>query len=78
MSDNNFQGSGIFALDGLTGFFIAVVLLLVLLVGLNIWGLHVQRVNQTRFYKVVNAKTIPEFGSIAQDANHRVFVETVK
>ncbi len=78
MSDNNFKGSGIFALDGLTGYFIAVVLLLSLLIGLNIWGLHVQRINQVRFYKIVNAKAIPEFGSITKDAKHRIFVKTVK
>jgi len=78
MADENFKGSGLFALDGLTGYFIAVALLLSLLIGLNIWGCHVQKVNQVRYYKVVNAKQIPEFGSPAIAAKHRVYVETVK
>ena len=78
MADENFKGSGIFALDGISGLLIAVVILLSLLVGLNIWGWHVQRKNQVRFYKIVNAKQIPEFGSPAIAAKHRVYVETVK
>ncbi len=78
MADENFKGSGLFALDGLSGYFIAVAILLSLLIGLNIWGWHVQRTNQVKYFKIVNAKQIPEFGSPVIAAKHRVYVETVK
>ncbi len=58
MVDNNFKGSGVFSLDGITGMLIATVLLLSILVGLTIWGLGVQQANQQKFYKVVDEKSI--------------------
>ena len=56
--DNNFKGSGIFSLDGITGMLIATVLLLSILAGLTVWGLGVQNANQTKFYKVTDEKSI--------------------
>jgi hypothetical protein len=58
MVDNNFKGSGVFSLDGITGMLIATVLLLSILAGLTIWGLGVQQANQQKFYKVVDEKSI--------------------
>lgn len=56
--DNNFKGSGVFSLDGITGMLIATVLLLSILAGLTVWGLGVQNANQTKFYKVTDEKSI--------------------
>lgn len=58
MVDNNFKGSGVFSLDGITGMLVATVLLLSILAGLTIWGLGVQQSNQQKFYKVVDEKSI--------------------
>ena len=58
MVDNNFKGSGVFSLDGITGMLIATVLLLSILAGLTIWGFGVQQANQQKFYKVVDEKSI--------------------
>jgi hypothetical protein len=56
--DNNFKGSGVFSLDGITGMLIATVLLLSILAGLTVWGLGVQNANQTKFYKITDEKSI--------------------
>jgi hypothetical protein len=77
MSDN-FKGSSVFALDGITGMLIATVLLLSILVGLTMWDLHVQQTNQVRFYKVVNAGAIKERTSSTNLDKHIVYVESVK
>lgn len=58
MVDNNFKGSSIFSLDGITGMLIATVLLLAILAGLTAWGLGVQNANQQKFYKVTEEKSI--------------------
>ena len=58
MVDNNFKGSSIFSLDGITGMLIATVLLLAILAGLTAWGLGVQNANQQKFYKITNEKSI--------------------
>ena len=58
MVDNNFKGSGVFSLDGITGMLIATVLLLSILAGLTVWGLGVQQANQQKFYKVVDEQSI--------------------
>ncbi len=58
MVDNNFKGSGVFSLDGITGMLIATVLLLSILAGLTIWGLGAQQANQQKFYKIVDEKSI--------------------
>ena len=58
MVDNNFKGSCVFSLDGITGMLIATVLLLSILAGLTIWGLGVQQANQQKFYKIVDEKSI--------------------
>jgi len=52
------ENRSIFALNGLTGMAIAVVLLLSILVGLTIWGLGVQQANASNFYEVKDAKSI--------------------
>lgn len=71
MVDNNFKGSGVFSLDGITGMLIATVLLLSILAGLTIWGLGVQHANQQKFYKVVDEKSIKMIDPT--NGTHRVF-----
>lgn len=70
--DNNFKGSGVFALDGITGMLIATVLLLSILAGLTVWGLGVQNANQTKFYKVTDEKSIKMIDTTS--GTHRVLV----
>ena len=70
--DNNFKGSSVFSLDGITGMLIATVLLLSILAGLTIWGLGVQNANQTKFYKIVNEKSIKM--NSTENGTHRVMV----
>ncbi|MBU0633053.1 DUF4006 family protein [bacterium] len=70
--DNNFKGSGVFSLDGITGMLIATVLLLTILAGLTVWGLGVQNANQTKFYKVTDEKSIKMIDSTSD--THRVLV----
>lgn len=70
--DNNFKGSSVFALDGITGMLIATVLLLSILVGLTIWGLGTQQNNQQKFYKIVNEKSIKMIDT--NNGSHRVMV----
>lgn len=71
--DNNFKGSGVFALDGITGMLIATVLLLSILAGLTVWGLGVQNANQTKFYKVTDEKSIKMIDPTS--GTHRVLVK---
>ncbi len=70
--DNNFKGSGVFSLDGITGMLIATVLLLSILAGLTVWGLGVQNANQTKFYKVTDEKSIKMIDPA--NSTHRAFV----
>ena len=70
--DNNFKGSGIFSLDGITGMLIATVLLLSILAGLTVWGLGVQNANQTKFYKVTDEKSIKMIDTTS--GTHRALV----
>lgn len=70
MVDNNFKGSSIFSLDGITGMLIATVLLLTILAGLTVWGLGVQNANQTKFYEVKDEQSIKM--NDTANATHRV------
>ncbi|WP_345979765.1 DUF4006 family protein [Sulfurimonas sp. HSL3-2] len=70
--DNNFKGSGVFSLDGITGMLIATVLLLSILAGLTVWGLGVQNANQTKFYKITDEKSIKMIDPTS--GTHRVLV----
>lgn len=70
--ENNFKGSGVFSLDGITGMLIATVLLLTILAGLTVWGLGVQNANQTKFYKVTDEKSIKMIDATSD--THRVLV----
>jgi Family of unknown function (DUF4006) len=70
MVDNNFKGSGVFSLDGITGMLIATVLLLSILAGLTIWGLGVQNANQTKFYEIKDEQSIKMIDKA--NAAHRV------
>lgn len=70
MVDNNFKGSGVFSLDGITGMLIATVLLLSILAGLTVWGLGVQNANQTKFYEVKDEQSIKM--NDTANATHRV------
>ncbi|WP_345992736.1 DUF4006 family protein [Sulfurimonas sp. HSL-1716] len=70
--ENNFKGSGIFSLDGITGMLIATVLLLSILAGLTVWGLGVQNANQQKFYKITDEKSIKMIDTTS--GTHRVLV----
>lgn len=70
MVDNNFKGSGVFSLDGITGMLIATVLLLSILAGLTVWGLGVQNANQTKFYEVKDEQSIKMIDTA--NVTHRV------
>lgn len=70
MVDNNFKGSGVFSLDGITGMLIATVLLLSILAGLTVWGFGVQNANQTKFYEVKDEQSIKMIDTA--NATHRV------
>lgn len=73
MVDNNFKGSGVFSLDGITGMLIATVLLLSILAGLTVWGLGVQNANQTQFYKINDEQSIKMIDTTS--ASHRELVK---
>lgn len=70
MVDNNFKGSGVFSLDGITGMLIATVLLLSILAGLTVLGLGVQNANQTKFYEVKDEQSIKMIDTA--NVTHRV------
>jgi CHASE3 domain sensor protein len=59
------ENRSIFALDGITGMLIAVVLLLSIVAGLTFWSVSTQAANSTNFYKMENEKEIRMFGSDA-------------
>jgi len=50
------ENRGVFALDGVTGYLIAVVLLLSILAFLTVWGIGVQQANSTTYYKLDETK----------------------
>ena len=67
------ENRSIFALDGITGFLIATVLLLGILAWLTVWGLSVQKANATNFYKIVDEQSI-QMRSV-DNAKHMVDVK---
>ena len=67
------ENRSIFALDGITGMLIAVVLLLSIVAGLSFWSVSTQAANSTNFYKMENEKEIKKFGGDA--AKHIVDVQ---
>ena len=67
------ENRSIFALDGITGFLIATVLLLGILAWLTVWGLGVQKANATNFYKIVDEQSI-QMRSV-DNAKHMVDVK---
>ncbi len=62
----------IFALDGITGMLIAVVLLLSIVVTFTIMGIGIQQANAENFYELQDEKQIKMFD--AGNAAHRVNV----
>jgi len=50
------ENRSVFALDGVTGYLVAVVLLLSILAFLTVWGIGVQQANSTTYYKIDEAK----------------------
>jgi hypothetical protein len=52
------ENRGVFALDGVTGYFIAVALLLSILAGLTVWGIGVQQANSTVYYSLDEDKLV--------------------
>ncbi|MGE4419432.1 MAG: DUF4006 family protein [Sulfurimonas sp.] len=62
-----------FSLDGITGMLIATVLLLVILVGLTIWGINVQNTSAANFYDIKDETSIKMIGS--KEADHIVDVK---
>jgi len=67
------ENRSIFALDGIVGVLIVVVLLLSIVGGLSYWSVMTQVANSTNFYKMENEKEIKMFGSDA--AKHIVDVQ---
>lgn len=63
----------IFALDGITGMLIAVVLLLSIVGVLTYFSVKTQAANATNFYKVDNEKEIQMFST--ENAKHVVDVK---
>jgi len=63
----------LFALDGITGMLIAVVLLLSIVGVLTYLSVQTQAANATNFYKVDNEKEIQMFST--QNAKHMVDVK---
>ncbi|KAA6224602.1 MULTISPECIES: DUF4006 family protein [unclassified Campylobacter] len=57
----------VFALNGLTGMLIAVVLLLSILVGLTCWGISAQQSVMQAPYTLQNKQDIKMFGSSRND-----------
>ena len=64
------ENRSIFALHGLTGMLIAVVLLLSILAGLTVLGLGIQNENADKYYEITDEKNIKMFD--VDNASHRV------
>lgn len=67
------ENRSIFALDGITGMLIAVVLLLSIIAVLTVTSIFTQQKNASNFYKIDNEKEIKMFS--AQNAKHMVDVK---
>ena len=53
------ENRSVFALDGVTGYLIAVVLLLSILAYLTVIGIAAQQNNATTYYKIDEEKLVP-------------------
>lgn len=62
--------NGLFGLNGLIGFFIAVVLLLAIVVGLGTSAILVQKAEATHYYKIEQKDAIQQINR--DNAKHRV------
>lgn len=62
--------NGLFGLNGLIGFFIAVVLLLAIVVGLGTSAILVQKAEATRYYKIEQKDAIQQINR--DNAKHRI------
>lgn len=62
--------NGLFGLNGLIGFFIAVALLLAIVVGLGTGAILVQKAESTHYYKIEQKDAIQQISS--DNAKHRV------
>lgn len=67
------ENRSIFALDGITGMLIAVVLLLSIVAVLTVKSIFTQQENASNFYKIENEKEIQMFS--AENAKHVVDVK---
>ena len=63
----------VFALNGLSGFLIAVVLLLSILAALSVWGLKAQQEVMQKPYTLKDIQSVKMFGSKEQE--HRIIKE---
>lgn len=62
--------NGLFGLNGLSGFFLAVVLLLAIVAGLGTCAVLTQKQEATHYYKMQQIDSIKQIG--ADNANHRI------
>lgn len=62
--------NGLFGVNGLTGYFIAVVLLLSVVGVLGTCAIHTQKEVATTYYKIEDASTIRQIS--ADNAKHRI------
>ena len=67
------ENRSVFALDGITGMLIATVLLLIILVGLTIWGIGVQNTSANNFYDIKDEQLIKMIS--VDNAKHLVDVK---
>jgi hypothetical protein len=63
---------GVFALDGVTGYLIAVVLLLSILAFLTVKAIAVQSATATQYYEVQDRHNITMYGSNLENEKHIV------
>jgi len=64
------ENRNVFALNGLTGFLIAVVLLLSILAWFTVMGINTQNANATNFYKIVNEKEVKMFDTETRNKHY--------
>lgn len=62
--------NGLFGLNGLSGFFLAVVLLLAIVAGLGTCAVLTQKQESTHYYKMQQIDSIKQIGT--DNANHRI------
>ncbi|TLD97238.1 DUF4006 family protein [Helicobacter jaachi] len=62
--------NGLFGINGLTGFIVAVVLLLSIVAGLGTCAILIQKAEATHYYKIEHIDSIKQIDT--QNAQHRV------